>query len=230
MTKKRPPRKSTGPVDECKPDAAGKPDEKPAADKPDKSGDKPADAKKDEKKDEKKTESASKDAEKTPEVKIDFENINQRILALPIPARNYDSLAAGKTHILYLMESALVNDGSTNGRFIHKFDVCSRKTEKLLDNIGGFIISSNGEKALYEQFPPPNPLGVGGGGPPHGHWSIKPVDGLGKPPIPVVRMARFTRKLSRFMSIRALSGNRCSTRWAGLNATFSTIPTCTART
>ncbi|HTQ97950.1 MAG TPA: PDZ domain-containing protein [Candidatus Acidoferrum sp.] len=176
--------KSTGPVDECKPDAAGKPDEKPAADKSDKSGDKSADAKKDEKKDEKKTESASKDAEKTPEVKIDFENINQRILALPIPARNYDSLAAGKTHILYLMESALVNDGSTNGRFIHKFDVCSRKTEKLLDNIGGFIISSNGEKALYEQLPPPNPLGVGGGGPPHGQWSIKPVDGLGKPPAP----------------------------------------------
>jgi len=112
-------------------------------------------------------------------VKIDFENINQRILALPIPARNYDSLLAGKTHVMYLLEGPIVNDGNSSGRIVHKFDMCTRKTDKLLDNIGGFVISSNGEKVLYEQLPPRNPLT--GDGPPHGTWAAKPVDALGKP-------------------------------------------------
>jgi tricorn protease len=169
--------KTAAPPDDCKPEGEAKPEEKPAADKADKGADKSADQKKDEKKDEK------KEAEKTPQVKIDFENINQRVLALPIPARNYDTLLAGKTHVLYLLEGPVVNDGSNNSHIVHKFDVCTRKTDKLLDNVGGFAISSNGEKALYEQLPPPNPMAAGGP-PPHGSWTIKPVDALGKPPEP----------------------------------------------
>lgn len=163
----------SAPVDDCKPEGEAKPAEKPAA----------AD-KKEEKKDEKKADQAAKDGDKAAEVKIDFDNINQRILALPIPANNYDTLIAGKTHVLYLLESPLVNDGSASGHIVHKFDVCTRKTEKLLDNIGGFVISSNGEKALYEQLPPRNPMASAGGPPPHGQWSIKPVDALGKPSEP----------------------------------------------
>ena len=163
----------SAPVDDCKPEGEAKPEEKPAAEKSDKAAEKSD--QKDQKKDEKKD-------EKTAEVKIDFDNINQRVLALPVPARNYDNLVAGKTHVLYLMESSIINDGSINGHIVHKFDVCTRKTDKLLDNIGGFAVSSNGEKALYEQLPPPNPMaGPQDGPPPHGTWSIKPVDALGKP-------------------------------------------------
>jgi tricorn protease len=169
--------KSTAEADECKPAGEGKPGEKGAAEKTDKGRDKPADQKKDEKKDQ----TAAKESEKTPEVKIDFENISQRILALPIPARNYDQLIAGKTHVLYLLEGPIVYGEGPNGRIVHKFDLCTRHTDKLLDNVGGFVISSNGEKALYEQLPPPNPLAGGGGPPPHGTWAIKPVDALGKP-------------------------------------------------
>ena len=175
--------KSAAPSDDCKPAGEAKPDEKSAAEKADKGADKSGEAKKDEKKDEKKGEQPAKDSEKTPEVKIDFENINQRILALPIPARNYDTLLAGKTHVLYLLEGPIVNDGTPSGHIVHKFDICTRKTDKLLDNIGGFTISSNGEKALYEQLPPRNPLAAGGG-PPHGSWAIKPVDAIGKPSEP----------------------------------------------
>ena len=161
-------------TDDCKPDAEGKPEEAPA-EKPDKQSDKPAD-----KKDEKKDEKAAKD--KTPEVKIDFENISQRILALPVPARNYDVIVGGKTHTFYLLELPAVMDFSYFGHQLHKFDVCTRKIEKVLDNIGGFRISANGEKALFEQLPPPNPMGgPGDGEPPHGQWAIKPVDALGKP-------------------------------------------------
>ena len=146
-------------------------------------GDKAA-ANKDEKQGEKKDVGA-KETKETPEVKIDFENISQRILALPIPSRNYDLLLAGKTHVLYLLEGPVVNDRGPNRRIVHKFDVCTRKTDKLLDNIGRFVVSANGEKALYEELPPFNPMApVAGGEPPHSTWAIKPVDALGKPSEP----------------------------------------------
>lgn len=160
--------KSPAEGDDCKPGEEGK------------GGEKKADEKKEEKKDEK-VAKETKDAKQTPEVKIDFENINQRILALPIPARNYDRLVTGKTHLLYLVEGPQVDDGNASGHLVHKFDICTRKTDRLLSNVGGFVISSNGEKALYEQLPPRDPMASGAGGPPHGAWTIKPVDALGKP-------------------------------------------------
>ena len=153
-------------TDDCKPEGEGKPEEAAAGEKPAKEGDKAAD-KKDEKKDEKKRQVRKKNAE----VKIDFDNINQRILSLPVPARNYDHIVAGKTHALYLLERPQV-DLSSFGHQLHKFDVCTRKIEKVLDNVGGFLISANAEKALYEQLPPANPLvGPGDGEPAHGRGS-----------------------------------------------------------
>ena len=181
--------KSAKDTDDCKAGGEGKGGpgaEKADADKgKDKDSDKAADEKKGGKKDEKgadkKAEPKAEEAKKTPEVKIDFESISQRILALPIPAHNYDTMVAGKTHVLYLLESSAVNDGNTPGHVLHKFDVCTRKTDKVLDNVGNFFISSNGEKALYEVLPPRNPLAPAGGGPAHGQWVIKPVDAIGKP-------------------------------------------------
>jgi tricorn protease len=175
--------KSLVDADECKREGEAKAGSEAAAGKSDKGGDKAASEKKDEKKGEK-DEKGAKEAEENPEVKIDFENISQRILALPIPSRNYDRLLAGKTHVLYLLEGPIVDGSGPNGRIVHKFDVCTRKTDKLLDNIGGFVISANGEKALYEELPSWNPMAVGEGEPPHGTWTIKPVDALGKPSEP----------------------------------------------
>src|SRR6185437_6426083 len=60
-----------------------------------------ADEKKDEKKDENKDEKKD-DKKEPPKVTIDFERIGQRILALPVPARNYSALLAGKEGILFL--------------------------------------------------------------------------------------------------------------------------------
>ena len=39
-----------------------------------------------------------------PRVKIDFANIDQRILALPIPAKNYVGIQAGKTGELFVID------------------------------------------------------------------------------------------------------------------------------
>jgi tricorn protease len=88
-------------------------------------------------------------------VRIDFDNISQRILALPIPARNYTSIAAGKAGVLFLEEAPAVQaiDGPPEGRTLQMFDLKTRKTEKIRDGIGRFFLSANGEKMLYRQGP-----------------------------------------------------------------------------
>ncbi|MGD0507606.1 MAG: PDZ domain-containing protein [Terriglobales bacterium] len=172
--------KSPADSDECKAEEGPKPD----GEKPKEGSGKESDKNKDKDKTAKKDDDKSKE---TLPVRIDFEQIDQRILALPFPARNYGGMLAGKTHILYLLEGPTVDDGSGNtGQIVHKFDVCKRKTDKLLDNVGNFLVSANAEKALYEQLPEHRPgMGGGeGGGRPHGAWFIKPVDALGKPPDP----------------------------------------------
>ncbi|MBI1898178.1 MAG: PD40 domain-containing protein, partial [Acidobacteria bacterium] len=95
-----------------------------------------------------KKEADKKDAS-TP-VRIDFENIGQRILALPIPARDYSALQTGKSGVLFLVEEPL--PGSTgHTHTIHKFDLKTRKTDKLLEGAGVFAVSHDGEKMLYSQ-------------------------------------------------------------------------------
>ncbi|MEP7272039.1 MAG: PDZ domain-containing protein [Acidobacteriota bacterium] len=80
-------------------------------------------------------------------VKIDFDGIGQRILALPIPARNYAGMVSGKSGILFLLESVAGQPGST----VHRFDISKRKPEKILDGVGAFDLSANGEKILFAQ-------------------------------------------------------------------------------
>ncbi len=99
-----------------------------------------------------------KDKEKPKEpvkVNIDFENISQRILALPIPAGNYQGLSAGKAGVLFLVEGPPIDpinfDDAGPTLTLHKFDLKTRKTEKILENLNAFDLSYNGEKMLYRQ-------------------------------------------------------------------------------
>jgi tricorn protease len=87
------------------------------------------------------------DKKEPPKVTIDFDNVSQRILALPPPNRNYVGLAAGKPNTLFIIE---VPDGA-QGATLHKFDLEKRKFDKALDNINSFELSANGEKMLYRQ-------------------------------------------------------------------------------
>ncbi|HXK09516.1 MAG TPA: PDZ domain-containing protein [Vicinamibacteria bacterium] len=88
-------------------------------------------------------------------VEIDFDAIGQRILALPIPARNYYGLAAGTAGVLFLVEGPPVDpiDYEEGGpaQTLHKFDLKTRKTEKILENVNAFSLAFNGEKMLYRQ-------------------------------------------------------------------------------
>ena len=89
-------------------------------------------------------------ARKEPDpVRIDLEGIDQRIIALPVPARNYTGLVAGKNDIIYILEAPPIGAGVT----LHRYDLSKRRFDKLLDGVGSFVISANGEKALYRLGP-----------------------------------------------------------------------------
>jgi tricorn protease len=82
-------------------------------------------------------------------VDIDFDNIGQRILTVPVPARNYTGMTSGKAGILYLIETPPSGVLPGGGVILHKFDLEKRKTDKVLDGVTAFALSANGEKMLY---------------------------------------------------------------------------------
>ncbi len=92
----------------------------------------------------------SKDKEKV-KVEIDFEGIDQRILALPIPAENYVGLAAGTKGTLFLTEVGQIPTFEPGSTTVQKFTLKERKVEKLIEGIDGFLLSQNGEKMLVRQ-------------------------------------------------------------------------------
>jgi len=80
-------------------------------------------------------------------VRIDFEGIMQRTLALPIPARNYYDLVVGKPGTVFLVEGPAVApaafhlDIPTN---VHEFDLSTGDTVQILDGVTSFFYSFNG--------------------------------------------------------------------------------------
>jgi tricorn protease len=86
-----------------------------------------------------------KDEGKVPEVRIDFENLDQRILALDIPARTYRGLAAGAEGTIFYTEQIR----NMPGLRLHRFDLEERETEKVIDGIRSLAISTDGKKLLY---------------------------------------------------------------------------------
>jgi tricorn protease len=116
----------------------------------------PADASKtDEKKpDDKKSDDKDKKKDEFPETKIDLDGIQQRILALPIPARNYVTLQPGTAGVFLLGEgnpAANPAQGAQNLRSVWRFTLESRKTDDVLHNAESLVTSFNGEKALYKK-------------------------------------------------------------------------------
>lgn len=89
-------------------------------------------------------------------VNINFEDIRQRIVALPLPARDYQGLVTGKAGMFFLFENVPTSGTATtpqSGVTVHRFDMDKRKAEKILDNVTQFDVSANGEKMLFGQFP-----------------------------------------------------------------------------
>jgi tricorn protease len=104
-------------------------------------------AKKEEpKKDEAKKGEPKKD-EKT--VRIDFENIGQRILAIAMPPRHYESLQIGKEGMIYALDNTAAPQAEA--RFaVHRYDLSKRKADIAIDNVKSCVVAWSGEKMLYQ--------------------------------------------------------------------------------
>ena len=130
------------PAGEEKPAAEGKP---AGEEKPDQESNPPAP-----------TDAAQKKAASKPAVTVvDLDGIGDRILALPIPERNYIDLSAGKTGVIYLAEGSAVGRPSEPSgpriRGLWRFTTESRKTEEVLTDLNNYGVSFNGEKLFYVQ-------------------------------------------------------------------------------
>ena len=86
-----------------------------------------------------------KDDTKTEAVKIDFEGLQQRIIALPLPARDYVQLETAKEGVILFAEKLPDKKGFTLQRFTLK----KKKPQKVVEGISGFKVSAGGEKYVY---------------------------------------------------------------------------------
>ncbi len=87
---------------------------------------------------------------------IDLDGIGQRILALPLPPKNYVGLVGGKAGTIFLIEMPpstmmAMGRGGVGGVSVLKFDIQSRKTDSVVSGVRSFNVSFNGEKILYRQ-------------------------------------------------------------------------------
>jgi tricorn protease len=82
-------------------------------------------------------------------VKVDLDHLEDRAVALPIPAAPYTGLTAGKEGVLYLMQG-LDRFGGERGQTLTRFLLKTKKSEKLAEHIAGFYLSFDGEKMLLE--------------------------------------------------------------------------------
>ncbi len=108
------------------------------------------------------------DKNKPVKVTVDVDGIGNRILSLPIPARNYQDLAIGKAGVLYLDEGGPFGrssneEGGPAVRAVWRFTLEKRKTESVLGDLDQFKVSSDGSKVLYAR---------------HNAWTIAPADEL----------------------------------------------------
>jgi len=99
------------------------------------------------------------------EVRIDLPRMDRRILALPMPVRNYAMTVAGPKGTVFIGEYASGSPGMT----LHKFSVEERKADVFLRGAGNVSVSADGKKLLYRSGTAWHVVGTdrapGGGGP-----------------------------------------------------------------
>jgi tricorn protease len=86
-------------------------------------------------------------------VKIDFDGILQRTLAVPMSARNYVGLLTGKGGTILAVEAApsIPGDAAAPGATVHRYDLKARRADVIINGIDSFDIAQNGEKYLYSR-------------------------------------------------------------------------------
>lgn len=95
----------------------------------------------------------AKASESLSSVRIDFENLERRVVDLPAPARDYAQLTPGKPGALFALISewpASPGLGGNPSPVLYKIDLAQgARPEKLIEGTGGYEISRDGGKLLY---------------------------------------------------------------------------------
>ncbi len=86
----------------------------------------------------------------TPEpFSIDFAGIENRIVALPLPARNYRNLQAGTANQFYYIEPADVPGPGPERAVLHQYDLAKRKDDAFINGVTDYVVSADKKKILY---------------------------------------------------------------------------------
>ncbi len=147
------------------------------------------------------------DAAKAVAVRIDFDGIGQRILAVNVPAGDYSSLVAGAAGTIFYMEPNTPGGGPASSR-LQRYQLKERTAAPFLEGIRSYTLSLTRR-----------------------NFSIRPAETAGEssrqtaPP----RWAteRSTWRNLRRRLIPAPSGRRSIERRGGFSASISTTPICT---
>lgn len=86
-------------------------------------------------------------------IEIDFEDIERRTVTLPLPARDYAGLAAGTDGVLFVSERA-ASAGAGDAKpslTLHRFDLSTRTSEKVVEDIEAFTVSHDGRTQAYRK-------------------------------------------------------------------------------
>jgi tricorn protease len=119
----------------------------------DKKPDAGADAKSDAKDSDKKSDEKAGGKAPVKPIKVDLAGIQERIVALPLPASNYGGLTGGLKGTLYFLEANASGRFADHGQTLNRWVPEDRKTEKLAEHVTGFDLSANGEKMLVGMGP-----------------------------------------------------------------------------
>ncbi|HWP43588.1 MAG TPA: S41 family peptidase, partial [Blastocatellia bacterium] len=98
----------------------------------------------------------AKPAEVSRQVHIDFENIERRIITMPLAPRDYAELAAGRPGELYALVTGWPEApgvwGSRTTQTLYRLDLSNpRNLEKIVEGINGFVLSGDSSKLLYRK-------------------------------------------------------------------------------
>jgi len=122
---------------------------KPRSDEENSEEDKSAEKEKDSENDKKKSSKEDKESEESDTIKgkpitIDFDGIERRIVALPMPERNYRALLNGPSGSVFVGE----RKPDSKGLVLHKYSLKKREVKEYASGVEQVSISADGKKIL----------------------------------------------------------------------------------
>lgn len=99
-------------------------------------------------------EAKKEEAKPATDLTIDFDGIEQRAARVPVEPNNYVSLNAKTGHLIYGIGPAFYYGRQGDGPpTLHIYSLKDRKETKLVEGIGGYDLSADGNKLLVRQGP-----------------------------------------------------------------------------